>query len=156
VTNSTTLLFFPVQITCLSLEHWIPLVADFALIFKLLSFYPPRLYTRRARLIRLSPPTLLLLPRLVFVSYLTYLACVIYHQPVLQKGRLSQLVSLEATDRFVLVSTLDFATQAAFCLFASCALFYKTIHFYRNLQQIRRKTIKRKLRFFVVSTWRVK
>lgn len=144
----------PVQVTCLSLEHWIPLIADSALIFKILSFYPPRIYSTKARIIRLAPPVVLLLPRLIIVSYSTYVVFKLYSETTVRQGLVLQYMRRSVMRQFVLVATLDFALQAAFCFMASCALLYKTIEFYLNLKQMAAKTIKRKLRFFMVgSIW---
>lgn len=145
------------QTTILVLEHWIPLVANAAVIFKVIGFYPPQLYPLKRRLIYISPPVFLLFSRAILICYLTYVAYLMYAEATSVFGQVQQVYSLDIADKFVIVGTTIFATEAAFCLYTSCFLIYKICQFYLNLKQQDGRAIRRKSRLFLVSAkslWR--
>lgn len=151
-----SLLAFLAQTTVLVMEHWIPLISDVAIIFKVIGFYPSQLYSSRSRILRLTPPIFLLLSRTALICYLTYISNVIYTQASSLSGQVKQVFSLDLLDIFVYIATTIFATQAAFCLYASCFLIYKICQFYFNLKQQHdgggKAVIRKKSRLFVEIT----
>lgn len=134
------------------LEHWIPLVANTAVIFKLMDFYPSQLYSLKQRLIRLSPPVFLLFCRMVLICYITYLTNRLYTQSANTFGQVKQTLSTTDLSLFIIIGTCIFVLEAAFCLYASTLLVYKMVQFYRNLTQMDGRIIRRKSRLFLVST----
>jgi hypothetical protein len=139
------------QTTILVLEHWIPLVANAAVISKVIGFYPPQLYTLKRRLLYISPPIFLLFSRAVLICYLTYIANLMYTEATSIFGQVQQVFNLDVADQFVIIGTTIFATEAAFCLYTSCFLIYKICQFYFNLKQQDGRGIRRKSRFFLVG-----
>lgn len=134
------------------MEHWIPLIAESAIIFKIIGFYPAQLYTVKSRILRCSPPAFLLIARAALICYLTYIANILYTQAASLSGQVKQVVSLDILNMFEYIGTAIFATEAAFCLYTSSFLIYKIYQFYRNLKQQDGSGIKRKSRLFVEIT----
>lgn len=134
------------------MEHWIPLVSDIAIIFKIIGFYPLQLYTTKGRILRLTPPAFLLIARAALICYLTYVANMLYTQASSLSGQVKQVISLDLLDMFVYIGTAIFATEAAFCLYASGLLIFKICQFYMNLKQQDGTAIRRKSRLFIEIT----
>lgn len=143
-----------VYIISITLEHWIPLLANFAVLFKIVSFYPTQVYSTRRSWLRIFPPSVLIAPRLLLVLLITYEATLVWKNANILIGFEEEPgLNKAALHRYNEIATLDYALQAAFCFYASCILLYKTVETYKILKRSRQLSVRRHIRFLVVSQY---
>lgn len=143
--------YLRVHVLDISLEHFIPLISDLAVLCKIRSFYPHPLYSFRQQTLILLPFICLLIPRLGLSIANTY---AVYRSESSVEWSPDKsfpgILGFDWVPMLRATSQAEYGLQATYCAGSAIILLYKSLSF-TNLRsaQLRRDLIQRRLRFFV-------
>ncbi|PWN37518.1 uncharacterized protein FA14DRAFT_152896 [Meira miltonrushii] len=143
--------YLRVHVLDISLEHFIPLISDLAVLCKIRSFYPHPLYSFRQQTLILLPFVSLLIPRLGLSIANTY---AVYRSESSVEWSPDKsfpgILGFNWVPMLRATSQAEYGLQAVYCAGSAIILLYKSLSF-TNLRsaQLRRDLVRRRLRFFV-------
>lgn len=143
--------YLRVHVLDISLEHFIPLISDLAVLCKIRSFYPHPLYSFRQQSLILLPFICLLIPRLGLSIANTY---AVYRSESSVEWSSDKsfpgILGFDWVPMLRATSQAEYGLQAVYCAGSAIILLYKSLSF-TNLRsaQLRRDLVQRRLRFFV-------
>lgn len=138
----------------LALEHFIPLIADLALLFKIRSFFPRPVYSYRRQMLMLAPLVALWIPRLGLGIANTYFIYKLESTVSLQPHRAyPAVVGVEWIRPTFITGQVEYGLGAVYSLYAACVLLYKARRFSKmHSSQLRRHVLQRRIRFFIEAS----